>query len=479
MAEPKGAPYVFPPASAAATGAASGAAVEGDNSSNNNRLFGTTYRTPSSVPGFAAEAVLQQSAPIPGDALIAKGLSFSSPPSLEQLTESLLTTGFQATHLGRAIDVVNEMLNWKPPTKEETQKKQQEKRDRNAKKQRLMEIMKLEGFGDALNFSDDSDLSEEEEGDTAEQQPQQQQHQERKKNQDRCSIWLSFTSNMISSGLRESFVFLAKHKMIVAAVTSAGGVEEDLIKCLGPTVVGDFSLKGQWLRKKGWNRIGNLIVPNENYCRFEDWLQPQLDLLLQRQQERLAQAIQRAQRQKEEVNLSEVVLAPSDVINYLGEAIASHPRHEESFLYWCWRNEIPVFCPGLTDGSLGDNIYFHTYRNSGLVVDIATDVRRANDLAAGARCSGLLILGGGLPKHHTCNAHLMKNGAEFAVYLNSVSDFDGSDSGARPDEAISWGKIKPHGKHVKVTSDATLTFPMLVAATFAKRHFDQQKQQQH
>ncbi|KAL8430014.1 hypothetical protein ACSSS7_006197 [Eimeria intestinalis] len=340
---------------------------------------------------------------------------------------------------------------------------------------------------DIHSSSEESSSRSESEEDPAsppqQQQQQQEQEQEQQQQQQRgCSIWLSFTSNMISSGLRECFVFLAKHKMIRAAVTSAGGAEEDLIKCLGPTVVGEFSLRGSKLRRKGWNRIGNLIVPNENYCRFEDWLQPQLDLLLEKQQARLAQLLQQhqqqQQQQQQQLNLSEVVLTPSDVLRYLGEAIGAHPRHEESFLYWCYKNEIPVFCPGLTDGSLGDNVYFHTYRNPGLVIDIAADIRRANDLAASSKCSGLLILGGGLPKHHTCNAHLMKNGAEFAVYLNSASEFDGSDSGARPDEAVSWGKIKAEAQHVKVTADATLTFPLLVAATFAKRYFQRQQQQQ-
>ncbi|NXX78315.1 DHYS synthase, partial [Urocolius indicus] len=57
-------------------------------------------------------------------------------------------------------------------------------------------------------------------------------------------------------------------------VTTAGGVEEDLIKCLAPTYVGDFSLRGCDLRQRGLNRIGNLLVPNDNYCKFEDWLMP-------------------------------------------------------------------------------------------------------------------------------------------------------------------------------------------------------------
>jgi deoxyhypusine synthase len=73
-----------------------------------------------------------------------------------------------------------------------------------------------------------------------------------------------------------------------------------------------------------------------------------------------------------------------------------------------------------------------------------------------------------VPKHHINNANLMRNGADFAVLLNTAQEFDGSDSGAKPDEAISWGKIKPDAKPVKVCGDATILFPLLVSQTFAK-----------
>ena len=66
-------------------------------------------------------------------------------------------------------------------------------------------------------------------------------------------------------------------------VTTAGGIEEDFIKCLGSTYVGDFALQGKFLRTNGINRIGNLLVPNENYCKFEDWLMPILDTMLEEQ----------------------------------------------------------------------------------------------------------------------------------------------------------------------------------------------------
>jgi deoxyhypusine synthase len=99
----------------------------------------------------------------------------------------------------------------------------------------------------------------------------------------KCKIFLGYTSNLVSSGLRETIRFLAEHKLVDCIVTTAGGVEEDLIKCLAPTILGDFHLKGSDLRKQGLNRIGNLLVPNDNYCKFEDWVMPILDAMVDEQ----------------------------------------------------------------------------------------------------------------------------------------------------------------------------------------------------
>lgn len=70
---------------------------------------------------------------------------------------------------------------------------------------------------------------------------------------------------------------------------------------------------------------------------------------------------------------------------------------------------------------------------------------------ASPRKTGMIILGGGLPKHHICNANMMRNGADYAVFINTAQEFDGSDSGAQPDEAVSWGKIRSSAKTIKVT----------------------------
>lgn len=118
-----------------------------------------------------------------------------------------------------------------------------------------------------------------------------------------------------------------------------------------------------------------------------------------------------------------------------------------------------MYCPALTDGSIGDMIYFHSYRNPGLVLDIAGDIRGMNDEAIRAKKTGVIILGGGLIKHHILNANLMRNGTDFAVFINTGQEFDGSDGGARPDEAISWGKIKINTTPVKV---CTLFYKKLI-----------------
>jgi len=133
--------------------------------------------------------------------------------------------------------------------------------------------------------------------------------------QTRCNIFLGFTSNLISSGLREVLLYLVKHKHVSVLVTTAGGIEEDFIKCLGKTYLGAFHLSGADLRNRGMNRIGNLVVPNDNYCKFENWMNPILDAML------------------EEQKASGRVWTPSTMIHRLGKEI----NNEESVYYWAYR----------------------------------------------------------------------------------------------------------------------------------------------
>jgi deoxyhypusine synthase len=256
--------------------------------------------------------------------------------------------------------------------------------------------------------------------------------------------------------------------MVDVIISTAGGIEEDLVKCFQPTYLGDFKLSGRELRKKGINRIGNLLVPNKNYCDFEDWIAPIFDKMHDEQEDRAFKWAEEFLEWRKTNDLSsppeKFFWTPSSMIHRLGNEIS----HESSVLYWAAKNGIPIFSPALTDGSIGDMLYFHSYKRPGFVLDIAQDIRLVNDKAVKSHATGMIILGGGLVKHHCCNANLMRNGADFSVYVNTGQEFDGSDSGASPDEAISWGKIRITAKPVKVCADATFVFPLLVSQTFAK-----------
>ena len=263
---------------------------------------------------------------------------------------------------------------------------------------------------------------------------------------EKCTIFLGYTSNLVSSGLRDIFRYLVEHRFVDAVVTTAGGVEEDVIKCLKPFLIGDFAAAGKDLRNKGINRAGNIFIPNSRYCAFEDFLVPLLKEM-HAEQKKTGQ-----------------VISSRQFVHRLGKKIDD----PSSIAYWAHKNNIPVFCPALSDGSIGDMIYFFSYEHPDFRVDWAQDIRELNDLAITAKKTGLIILGGGVVKHHILNANMMRNGADYAVYINTNQEFDGSDSGARPDEAVSWGKILPGADSVKVTCDATIAFPIIVAKTFAQ-----------
>ncbi|MBI3333867.1 deoxyhypusine synthase [Candidatus Pacearchaeota archaeon] len=321
---------------------------------------------------IARENLLRKSEKVLGISI--KGYDFNNGIDYEKIIESFKSTGFQASHFSRAIEITNKMI------------------------------------------------------------------------QDKAFIFLGYTSNMVSSGLREVIRYLVENRKVNVLVTTAGGIEEDIIKCLGEFKLGDFRANGKELRNKGINRIGNIFASNSLYVEFEKFMGKALDELYE-EQERTGN-----------------VVCASDLIWKLGEKI----NNKESICYWAWKNKIRIYCPALQDGALGDNIYFSSFKHKDFKIDIVEDIKRLNDSTIGLKKSGVIILGAGVVKHSILNANMLRNGADYAVYINTAQEYDGSDAGALPEEAVSWGKITPNAESVKVFADATIVFPLLVASTFAK-----------
>ena len=258
---------------------------------------------------------------------------------------------------------------------------------------------------------------------------------------EKAMIFLSYTSNMVSSGVRESIRYLVEKKKVHALVTTAGGIEEDLIKCLKPFVLGSFKAEGRLLYEEGVNRAGNIFVPDDRYAYFEKFVNPILETLYTEQKK------------------TGKIISAGELIDHLGAAI----NDKASILFWAHKNKIPVFCPAIMDGSLGDLLFFHKQRHRDFQLDVTEDMQKIVNLALNADRTGVICLGGGVAKHFCLNAQIFREGADFAVYINSASEYDGSDSGASTDEAVSWGKIKASAPQGKVFGDATILFPLLLA----------------
>jgi len=255
--------------------------------------------------------------------------------------------------------------------------------------------------------------------------------------QQNALIFLSFTSNMAASGLRGIFIDLAKRKKIDVIVTTSGSIDEDMIRSEQSYLQGSFESDDAKLGEEGINRMGNIFVPNDRY----EWLE-----------EKASTIIAEMYAEKKEWTVSELLHA-------VGKRLG-----EKSFLHWCSKNDIPVFCPGITDGAFGMQLTFFQQKHPDFKVDVVKDFAKIIDFSFLERKKCGIILGGGIAKHHTIISNLMGGGFDYAVYVNSSSPYHGSLSGATTSEAKSWGKIKAGARSVTINGDAAVIFPLLIGS---------------
>lgn len=263
----------------------------------------------------------------------------------------------------------------------------------------------------------------------------------REMKQSGATVFLTFTSNMVSSGMRELFAQLCEEKFVDVIITSIGSVEEDVIKTRKPFLLGDFNLNDRVLHEKGVNRIGNILVPNDRYVLLEKMLKPFFARELAKQKK------------------TGKMLSPSEIIRDLGLSL----KDEDSFVFQCAKNGIPVFCPAPTDGAFGLQLFFFKQDNPEFGIDVTGDMKPLSHLVLVSKKTGGIILGGGFAKHHAIGANILRGGFDYAVYVSTASEYDGSLSGAKTKEAVSWGKVKEKAKTAYVEGDASILFPLMMA----------------
>ncbi|MFH1456093.1 MAG: deoxyhypusine synthase [archaeon] len=258
-----------------------------------------------------------------------------------------------------------------------------------------------------------------------------------KMKKEQATIFFTFTSNMVTSGLRGFFAQVIQNKMADVIVTTVGGIEEDIMKAAGEKfIIGDFKSDDVELYEKGVNRVGNLFVTNESYCKFEDLLLPILAKLYEKKKR----------------------WTPSELFKEIGLMMTD----EDSILYQAAKNDVPIFCPAITDGSFGFHLFMFQEKHPDFIVDVVHDFKNILLSTSQDEKKGLITLGGSISKHHAILSCLLNGGLDYAVYLTTAHSSSGSMSGATTNEAKSWGKIKDDSDAATVIGDVTITFPLVM-----------------
>jgi len=253
-----------------------------------------------------------------------------------------------------------------------------------------------------------------------------------------CVKFLSFPACIMATGTRGVIVEMVKRKMVDLIITTCGTLDHDLSRTWKAYYRGDFMMDDAKLRKDGVSRLGNVLVPDECYGEvLEERLAPMFEEIFEKTKS----------------------LATHEII----DAVGSRLNDESSLLYWCHKNNIPIFVPGPTDGSFGCQLWMYYQNHRDLRIDLFKDEQTLSEITNRAKYTGAIIVGGGISKHHVIWWNQFRGGLDHAIYLTTAQEFDGSLSGAQVREAVSWGKVKETADHVTVEGDATISLPIIVA----------------
>ena len=271
-----------------------------------------------------------------------------------------------------------------------------------------------------------------------------------KSSQEKVLNWLSFPACLCATGTRGFFLEALKRKAFNVVITTCGTLDHDIARTYQDYFHGDFELDDIALGEEGLNRLGNVIVPNECYGDIiERVMLPWLEEI---EEERLA-----LQTDNPWLGFGSVELC---------WAIGDRIEDESSLLHWAAKHRIPIVIPGLSDGAIGSQLFMHRQKSPSFMIDFLADEQVLSDLTWTSEESHALMVGGGISKHHVIWWNQYRGGLDSAVAITTAPEHDGSLSGARLREAVSWGKVRPEAPQVVVEGDASVLLPILGADLF-------------
>ena len=262
-------------------------------------------------------------------------------------------------------------------------------------------------------------------------------------NEKECIRFLSFVGAIISTGLRGIIKDMIEHRWFDVIITTCGALDHDIARHFSNYNEGSFTLDDAELNDADFHRLGNVLVPMDSYGPL---IEKKMQMFLE-----------------EEYNNGTREMSTEDVCKMIGKHLG-----DDSFLHSAYKNDVKVIVPGIMDGAVGSQIWLFAQKHSDFKLNIIKDADTLSGIIFKAKKSGALMIGGGISKHHTLWWNQYRDGLDFAVYITTAQEFDGSLSGALVREAISWGKVTQNAKQTTIHAEATTVLPFLYSALLTK-----------
>jgi deoxyhypusine synthase len=260
---------------------------------------------------------------------------------------------------------------------------------------------------------------------------------------DQCLRFISFVAAVMSTGLRGIIKDMIKNKWFDVAMVTCGSLDHDIARHFSHYKVGSFTMDDKELADQNIHRLGNVLVPMESYG----------PIIEEKIQSFLEEEYQKGVRE----------MTTAEICKMIGKHLG-----EDSYLYWAYKNDVSVVVPGIMDGAVGSQIWMFTQKHNDFKLNIVGDSELLSGLIFKAKKSGAFMIGGGISKHHTLWWNQYRDGLDYAFYITTAQEFDGSLSGALVKEAISWGKVTQKAKQTTLHAEVTTILPFIYAALLSK-----------
>ena len=276
-----------------------------------------------------------------------------------------------------------------------------------------------------------------------------------------CTTFLTLAGSTSAAGCMKIYSDMVKYNMIdVIVATGASIIDMDFFEALGfRHYQGSQFQDDTQLRENYIDRIYDTYIDEEELQKCDKTICDIAD------------------------NLEPRPYTSREFIKEIGKYLKTNAKKKGSLIETAYDNNVPIFCPAFTDSSAGFGLVMHQEKNQKkcITIDSIREFRELTEIKIKSKCSGLFMIGGGVPKNFVqdtvvCAELLGKNVDmhKYAVQITVADTRDGACSSSTLREASSWGKVDV-SKEQMVFAEATSVLPLIASDAYHRSHWKERQ----